>query len=138
MIIANYFKPNKEQEFEISGLIGPEYQWASQLSISQIFCSKMVIHRASRELIENFPNRSELVFGTIEIRPGGALIQLSQGDRATAWCIPFHHLSVVKSECWEIHSNGLCVKLIDPSWSNKNFISILMNHKRSATEIEMN
>jgi len=138
MIIPAYFPMNKEQEFEISGLIGPKYQWASQLSIRQIYCSRMVIQKASKDLIAHFPDRTDTIYGSIEIRPGGALVTLSQEKKQTAWVIPFHLLAILKSECWEVHANGMCLKLMDPPWKNKNFISLLMNHKRSALGIEMN
>jgi len=138
MIITDYFPTSKEHEFEISGLIGPRYQWASQLSIRKIYCSRMVIQKVSKDLIAHFPNRSDTIYGSIEIRPGGALVTLSQDKRHTVWVIPFHHLAILKSECWEVHANGMCLKLMDPKWKNKNFISLLMNHKRSVLGAEMN
>jgi hypothetical protein len=111
MLIFNYKFGDSEQEDKILTTIGKPYKFLQRVKMGGSGSERMPIVGASFEILNYIEQFNATAYANFEIRPSGVLIIIAQNTRRIAWAIPYHYLSVFKSQSLNLHAEGSFVKL---------------------------
>ena len=77
---------------------------------------------------------SDINYCSIELRPKGILVNITQQINLFSWVIPYYKLVIFNSNTFSIHANGSYIKMVkDKNYSNnKNFISKMLKLKQNS------
>ena len=97
---------------------------------------KLIVFSASEALNKCFGNSQDIKFVIIELRKKGIIVHIRNSVNNYVWLIPFHHLSIFKSDLLSIHGAGQFIK-IDLSCLHGNNKALLEKIMRLKAEVQV-
>ena len=125
---------NKEEAKEIDSTVGNSFSFLQILKLRGIGSSRFVIHSVSKKLSQTINEVSDINYCSIELRPNGILINITQQLNLFSWIIPYYKLVIFNSNTFSIHSSGSYIKMVkDKSYSNnKKFITKMLKLRQES------
>ena len=119
---------NKDEVKEINTIVGNSFSFLQILKLRGIGSSRFVIDSVSKKLSQTINEVSDINYCSIELRPNGILINITQQLNLFSWIIPYYKLVIFNSNTFSIHSSGSYIKMVkDKSYSNnKKFITKML------------
>jgi len=116
---------NKEDEEEINNNLGNSFSFLQILKLRGVGSSRFIIHSISENLSHTLNKVSDINYCSIELRPYGILVNITQQLNLFSWLIPYYKLVIFNSKTFSIHADGSSLKIVkDKNYlNNKNFIS---------------
>ena len=122
---------NKEEEKEINSLVGSRYNVIDMFyrKIGAIGCTRMEVLEYSKLFNSVMDKRKQAVFANIALRPNGIIVVVNIRLSDYSWVIPYHYLSIFKTDILVIHGQGEFLKLKITGDQNKKFIAKVLKLK---------
>ena len=133
VMIYNRTHFNEEEEKKINTILGNSFSFLQILKLRGVGSSRLIIHSVSENLSHTINKVSDINYCSIELRPYGILVNITQQLNLFSLIIPYYKLVIFNSETFSIHSDGSNIKIIKDKHylNNKNFISKMMKLKIS-------
>ena len=133
VMIYNRTHFNEEEEKKINNILGNSFSFLQILKLRGVGSSRLIIHSVSENLSHTINKVSDINYCSIELRPYGILVNITQQLNLFSLIIPYYKLVIFNSETFSIHSDGSNIKIIKDKHylNNKNFISKMMKLKIS-------
>jgi len=130
-MIYNRTYSNKEDEREINKTLGNSFSFLQILKLRGIGSSRFIVHSVSENLSHTTNKVSDINYCSIELRPYGILVNITQQLNLFSWLIAYYKLAIFNSDTFSIHSDGSNIKIVkDKNYlNNKNFIIKMMKLK---------
>ncbi len=104
--------PSHENERQTNELLGRPFSLIQRLKLGGIGSPKMKLVLASEKIKSWFSLNQDTIFASIELRPKGIIVGITQGLIVINWLIPFYRLNIYKNaDQLSIHAEGHVVKL---------------------------
>ena len=125
---------NKDEAKEINNYIGNSFSFLQIFKLRGIGSSRFVIDSVSEKLSQTINEVSDINYCSIELRPNGILVNITQQLNLFSWIIPYYKLVIFNSNTFSIHANGSYIKIVkDKNYSNnKNFISKMLRLRQDS------
>tara|TARA_B100000767_G_scaffold233155_1_gene225366 strand:- start:147 stop:551 length:405 start_codon:yes stop_codon:yes gene_type:complete len=125
---------DKDQAKEINNILGKSFGFLQILKLRGIGSSRFVIDSVSKNLSQTINKVSDINYCSIELRPNGILVNITQQINLFSWVIPYYKLVIFDSNTFSIHANGSYIKMVkDINYSNnKNFISKMLKLRQNS------
>ena len=125
---------DKDEAKEINTMLGDSFSFFQILKLRGIGSSRFVIDSVSEKLSQTMNKVSDVNYCSIELRPKGILVNITQQINLFSWVIPYYKLVIFNSNTFSIHANGSYIKMVkDKNYSNnKNFISKMLKLKQNS------
>jgi len=125
---------NKDEAKEINTIVGNSFSFLQILKLRGIGSSRFVIDSVSKKLSRTINEVSDINYCSIELRPNGILINITQQLNLFSWIIPYYKLVIFNSNTFSIHSSGSYIKMVkDKSYSNnKKFITKMLKLRQES------
>lgn len=120
---------NKEVKKEIDGLVGKPYNLLEILKMGSIGSSRMEIIEYSPLFSKVMAWDKQAIFASIALRPRGVMVIINVRLSNYSWVIPYHYLSIFKTDILTIHGQGQFLKLKIRGDQNKKLISKILKLK---------
>jgi hypothetical protein len=122
---------DKDEAKEINTILGDSFSFFQILKLRGIGSSRFVIDSVSEKLSQTMNKVSDINYCSIELRPKGILVNITQQINLFSWVIPYYKLVIFNSNTFSIHANGSYIKMVkDKNYTNnKNFISKMLKLK---------
>ena len=122
---------DKDEAKEINTILGNSFSFLQILKLRGIGSSRFVVDSVSEKLSQTINRVSDINYCSIELRPKGILVNITQQINLFSWVIPYYKLVIFNSNTFSIHANGSYIKMVkDKNYSNnKNFISKMLKLK---------
>jgi hypothetical protein len=78
--------------------------------------------------------RKQAVFANISLRPKGIVVIMNIRLSNYSWVIPYHYLSIFKTDVLVIHGQGEYLKLKIEGNQNKRLIEKILEYKQEVLE----
>tara|TARA_B100000768_G_scaffold174157_1_gene184133 strand:- start:134 stop:547 length:414 start_codon:yes stop_codon:yes gene_type:complete len=133
VMIYNRTHFNEEEEKKINTILGNSFSFLQILKLRGVGSSRLIIHSVSENLSHTINKVSDINYCSIELRPYGILVNITQQLNLFSLIIPYYKLVIFNSETFSIHADGSNIKIIKDKHylNNKNFISKMMKLKIS-------
>ena len=122
IVIYNTTYFDKEIRDEINTTLGNPYGLLDVLKLGTIGSSRMIIPEESKRFVEFTQQNQDITYASIELRPKGILVYISKSYHTLSWTIPYHQLTLYKTEHLTLHCNGEFLRLKIRRNQNKSFI----------------
>mgnify|MGYP000924348591 CR=1 FL=1 len=126
---------SKEIKEEIDLTLGKPFSPINVIKIGVIGSSRMIIDSNSSGFDKLVKLNTDLTHASIGLRPKGILVILAKSYKNLSWVIPYHHLSIYKTDVLSIHSAGEFLKLRLNGKQNMKFISKVLYRKLNYLKI---
>ena len=125
---------NKDEAKEINIILGNSFSFFQTLKLRGVGSSRFVIDSVSKELSQTINEVSDVNYCSIELRPNGILVNITQQINLFSWIIPYYKLVIFNSNTFSIHANGSYIKIVkDRNYSNnKNFITKMLKLRQDS------
>ena len=125
---------NKDEVKEINTIVGNSFSFLQILKLRGIGSSRFVIDSVSKKLSQTINEVSDINYCSIELRPNGILVNITQQLNLFSWIIPYYKLVIFNSNTFSIHSSGSYIKMVkDKSYSNnKKFITKMLKLRQES------
>ena len=125
---------NKEEAIEINNILGNSFSFLQILKLRGIGSSRFVIDSVSEKISQTINKVSDINYCSIELRPNGILVNITQQLNLFSWIIPYYKLVIFNSSTFSIHANGSCIKILkDINYSNnKDFITKMLTLRQGS------
>ncbi|PKR81056.1 hypothetical protein CW751_06675 [Brumimicrobium salinarum] len=127
-MLYNISFKDKDIEKKINDLVGEPYHLGEV-----VFKKKGIIGSSRMEIVEHsllfediMKKSKQAIFASISLRPNGILVLFNLRQTTYAWPIPYHYLSVFKTQLLVIHGQGQFLKLKIKKTQNKTFIKKML------------
>ena len=129
---------NKEDEKEINKTLGNSFSFFQILKLRGVGSSRFIVHSVSENLSHTINKVSDINYCSIELRPCGILVNITQQLNLFSWLIPYYKLVIFNSDTFSIHADGSNIKIVkDKNYlNNKNFISKMIKLKTKAIIVD--
>lgn len=130
-MILNTTHNNPEHVKIIDTQVGSRFSLVQKLKMNGVGSKRMIIGSVSPNM-QNIMNKvSDINYGSIELRPKGILLRITQGLKNFTWIIPYYQLVIYKTNGSSIHAQGKFIHFINSKGfrENKNFFKKLMDEK---------
>ncbi len=124
---TTYFK--EEVRDEIIEKLGKPFSLRDIIQLGAIGSSRMVVEECSPAFYDWVNRNQDLTQASIELRPNGILVVLAKSYHNLSWAIPYHLLSVFKTDVLSIHAEGHYLKLKLRKGQNKKFLFKMMDQR---------
>jgi hypothetical protein len=124
---TTYF--SKEIKKQIDSALGKPFSPFSVIKIGVIGSSRMMIKSSSPGFDSLVKANLDLTYANIGLRPNGIIVILSKSYKNLSWVIPYHHLSIYKTDVLSIHAAGEFLKLKINDNQNMKFINKVLDRK---------
>ena len=133
-MIYNRTHFNKEDEKEINETLGNSFSFLQILKLRGVGSSRFIVHSVSENLSHTINKVSDINYCSIELRPYGILVNITQQLNLFSLLIPYYKLVIFNSDTFSIHADGSNIKIVkDRNYlNNKNFITKMMKLKTKA------
>ena len=133
-MIYNRTHFNKEDEKEINKTLGNSFSFLQILKLRGVGSSRFIVHSVSENLSHTINKVSDINYCSIELRPHGILVNITQQLNLFSLLIPYYKLVIFNSDTFSIHADGSNIKIVkDRNYlNNKNFINKMMKLKTKA------
>jgi len=130
-MIYNRTHFNKEDEKEINKTLGNSFSFLQILKLRGVGSSRFIVHSVSENLSHTINKVSDINYCSIELRPHGILVNITQQLNLFSLLIPYYKLVIFNSDTFSIHADGSNIKIVkDRNYlNNKNFINKMMKLK---------
>ena len=110
---------DKDEAKEINTILGDSFSFFQILKLRGIGSSRFVIDSVSEKLSQTMNKVSDINYCSIELRPKGILVNITQQINLFSWVIPYYKLVIFNSNTFSIHANGSYIKMVkDKNYSN--------------------
>jgi hypothetical protein len=125
---------DKDEAKEINNILGNSFSFLQILKLRGIGSSRFVVDSVSEKLSQTINRVSDINYCSIELRPKGILVNITQQINLFSWVIPYYKLVIFNSNTFSIHANGSYIKMVkDKNYSNnKKFISKMLKLKQNS------
>ena len=125
---------DKDEAKEINTILGDSFSFFQILKLRGIGSSRFVVDSVSEKLSQTINRVSDINYCSIELRPKGILVNITQQINLFSWVIPYYKLVIFNSNTFSIHANGSYIKMVkDKNYSNnKKFISKMLKLKQNS------
>lgn len=120
---------DKETKREIDIRVGKSYGIFEILKQGTIGSSRMEVVEYSKLFTKIMSQRKQAVFANLSIRPNGILVIINVRLSNYSWVIPYHYLSIFKTNLLVIHGQGEYLKLKVSGDQNKKVIDKILDRK---------
>jgi hypothetical protein len=120
---------DKETKREIDIRVGKSYGIFEILKQGTIGSSRMEVVEYSKLFSKIMSQRKQAVFASLSIRPNGILVIINVRLSNYSWVIPYHYLSIFKTNLLVIHGQGEYLKLKVSGDQNKKVIDKILERK---------
>ena len=133
-MICNRTYFDEEDEKKINEILGDSFSFLQTLNLKGVGSSRFIVHSVSESLSHTINKVSDINYCSIELRPSGILVNITQQLNLFSWLIPYYKLVIFNSDTFSIHSDGSNIKIVkDRNYlNNKNFISKMIKLKTKA------
>jgi len=114
--------------------VGSSFSLLERWRMGGIGSGKLIVRTTSEKLAQCFGKSQDIKFVIIELRKKGIIVHIRNAVNNYVWLIPFHHLSIFKSDFLSIHGAGEFIK-IDVSCMHRNNIDLIDKIMRMKAEI---
>lgn len=128
MLYDTSIKDN-ETKREIDIRVGKSYGIFEVLKQGTIGSSRMEVMEYSKLFTKIMSQRKQAVFANLSIRPNGILVIINVRLSNYSWVIPYHYLSIFKTNLLVIHGQGEYLKLKISGNQNKKVIDKILERK---------
>jgi len=125
---------NKDETKEINTILGNSFSFLQILKLRGIGSGRFVVDSVSKKLSQTINEVSDINYCSIELRPNGILVNITQQLNLFSWIIPYYKLVIFNSNTFSIHSSGSYIKMVkDKSYSNnKKFITKMLKLRQES------
>ena len=133
-MICNRTYFDKEDEKKINEILGDSFSFLQTLKLRGVGSSRFIVHSVSESLSHTINKVSDINYCSIELRPSGIIVNITQQLNLFSWLIPYYKLVIFNSDTFSIHADGSNIKIVkDKNYlNNKNFISKMIKLKTKA------
>jgi len=137
-MICNRTYSDKEDEKKINEILGDSFSFLQTLKLRGVGSSRFIVHSVSESLSHTINKVSDINYCSIELRPSGILVNITQQLNLFSWLIPYYKLVIFNSDTFSIHADGSNIKIVkDKNYlNNKNFISKMIKLKTKAIIVD--
>lgn len=130
-MVLNTTHTNKDNDKLIDDIVGRPFSLVQKLKMNGIGSKRMIIDEVSPNMKSMMNLVSDLNYGSIELRPNGILLRITQGLKNFTWVIPYYQLVLYKVNGSSIHAQGRFVQFRDNKTfrENKKFFDKLLAEK---------
>ena len=128
---------DKDEAKEINTILGDSFSFFQILKLRGIGSSRFVVDSVSEKLSQTINRVSDINYCSIELRPKGILVNITQQINLFSWVIPYYKLVIFNSTTFSIHANGSYIKIIKDNnyLNNKTFIDKMLKLKQKNDSI---
>jgi hypothetical protein len=125
---------DKDEAKEINTILGDSFSFFQILKLRGIGSSRFVIDSVSEKLSQTMNKVSDINYCSIELRPKGILVNITQQINLFSWVIPYYKLVIFNSNTFSIHANGSYIKMVkDKNYlNNKKFITKMLKLRQDS------
>ena len=125
---------DKDEAKEINTMLGDSFSFFQILKLRGIGSSRFVIDSVSEKLSQTMNKVSDVNYCSIELRPNGILVNITQQINLFSWVIPYYKLVIFNSNTFSIHANGSYIKMVkDKNYlNNKKFITKMLKLRQDS------
>jgi len=125
---------DKDEAKEINNILGNSFSFLQILKLRGIGSSRFVVDSVSEKLSQTINRVSDINYCSIELRPKGILVNITQQINLFSWVIPYYKLVIFNSNTFSIHANGSYIKMVkDKNYlNNKNFITKMLKFRQDS------
>ncbi|CAM1370143.1 hypothetical protein [Tenacibaculum xiamenense] len=136
MIIFNTTYTEKSDLREINHLIGKSFSFFDKLRLGGVGSGRLIINNVSQNFQSLVNKVSDLNYASIELRPKGIIVHMTNQLKRFSWAIPYYKLVIFNGTYFSIHSDGSFVQMIKTGNRsiNKKFIEKMLDLKNIANE----
>lgn len=136
-MVYNLTYRNDSIDALIDDILGKPYSLLQKIRIGGVGSKRMLIEKASPNWSLFSKTYTDNTYCSIELRRNGILVHVHIKLKSYAWIIPYHKLSIYKTNTMSIHANGKFITLVNNTMlkANKNFFKTLFKLK---TECQKN
>ncbi|CAI8338723.1 MAG: Uncharacterised protein [Cryomorphaceae bacterium] len=137
-MICNRTYFDKEDEKKINEILGDSFSFLQTLKLRGVGSSRFIVHSVSESLSHTINKVSDINYCSIELRPSGIIVNITQQLNLFSWLIPYYKLVIFNSDTFSIHADGSNIKIVkDKNYlNNKNFISKMIKLKTKAIIVD--
>ena len=137
-MICNRTYFDKEDEKKINEILGDGFSFLQTLKLRGVGSSRFIVHSVSESLSHTINKVSDINYCSIELRPSGIIVNITQQLNLFSWLIPYYKLVIFNSDTFSIHADGSNIKIVkDKNYlNNKNFISKMIKLKTKAIIVD--
>ena len=130
-MILNTTHHNKDHKRLIADIVGDSFSLVQKLKMNGVGSKRMIIEDVSPNMKSMMNLVSDINYGSIELRPKGILLRITQGLKSFTWIIPYYQLVIYKTNGSSIHAQGKFVHFRDSKTfrENKKFFDKLRSEK---------
>lgn len=120
---------DKKVKQQINQLVGKPFNLIDILKIGTIGSSRMEVVAYSKLFNNLMAWNKQTIYANLSMRPNGLLVIINVRLSNYSWVIPYHYLSIFKTELLVIHGQGEFLKLKITPEQNKKLIDKILAEK---------
>lgn len=128
-MIANTTYYDKKTNDEITTIVGKPFSPIEVIKVGTIGSSRMMIEEYSQAFKSFIEFNLDITYASIGLRPKGIIVSISKSYKNLSWAIPYHHLSIYKTNVLSIHAHGEFLKLKIKKKQNKKLLEKLIDYR---------
>ena len=121
---------DKETKQAIDSCLGRPYRFLELFKQGVVGSSRMEVISYSKLFVKVMSQRKQAVFANISLRPNGIVVIMNIRLSNYSWVIPYHYLSIFKTDVLVIHGQGEFLKLKIVGDQNKKLIEKIIQRKQ--------
>lgn len=120
---------DKKVKQQINQLVGKPFNLIDILKIGTIGSSRMEVVAYSKLFNNVMAWNKQAIYANLSMRPNGLLVIINVRLSNYSWVIPYHYLSIFKTDLLVIHGQGEFLKLKISPEQNKKLIDKILAEK---------
>lgn len=120
---------DKKVKQQINQLVGKPFNLIDILKIGTIGSSRMEVVSYSKLFNNVMAWNKQAIYANLSMRPNGLLVIINVRLSNYSWVIPYHYLSIFKTDLLVIHGQGEFLKLKISPEQNKKLIDKILDEK---------
>lgn len=120
---------DKKVKQQINQLVGKPFNLIDILKIGTIGSSRMEVVAYSKLFNNVMAWNKQAIYANLSMRPNGLLVIINVRLSNYSWVIPYHYLSIFKTDLLVIHGQGEFLKLKIAPEQNKKLIDKILAEK---------
>ena len=122
---------DKQLKKEINEAMGQSISLLKRLDMDGIGSPRFNVEDVSPAFEVVMNRRTNVNYGTMEIRPKGLIVHFAKALKSFAWLIPYYKLAIFQGEQLQIHADGQFIKIRKDNQSKalRKFIIKLLEYK---------
>lgn len=120
---------DKKIKTQINELVGKPFNLIHILKLGAIGSSRMEVVSYSKLFNNVMAWNKQAIYANLSMRPNGLLVIINVRLSNYSWVIPYHYLSIFKTDLLVIHGQGEFLKLKIAPYQNKKLIDKILSEK---------